>query len=105
MTAGAPPRGPLTFERLKWGSYTHSVVYAALLVVWLVPGLHGAEFVLGMSHGLGWIAMTIACLVALRLRVIDLRLAAAVAVLGGIGPFFGSYEFARRGVGRSRTAA
>ena len=49
-----------------------------------------------MAHGLGWIAMTLACLAALRLRVIDLRLAVAVAVLGGIGPFIGSIEFWRQ---------
>lgn len=89
-------RRPLTFERLKWGSFTHSAVYTGLLVAWIVPGLSGAEFVLGMAHGLGWIAMTLASLVALRLRIIDLRLAVAVAVLGGVGPFFGSWEFARR---------
>lgn len=89
-------RGLLTFERLKWGSFTHSAVYCVLLAVWLVPGLSGAEFVFGMAHGVGWIAMTLAALVALRLRIIDLRLAVAVAVLGGVGPFFGSWEFARR---------
>ncbi len=94
----------LTFEHLKWGSFTHSTVYAALLTVWLVPGLHGWEFVLGMAHGLGWIAMTLACLTALRLRIVSLRVAVAVAVLGGIGPFFGSLEFARGG-GPSATAA
>jgi hypothetical protein len=86
----------LTFERLKWGSFAHSAIYTTLLVVWLVPGLSDLEFVFGLAHGLGWIAMTLACLVALRLRIVDLRLAVAVAVLGGVGPFFGSYEFARR---------
>jgi hypothetical protein len=85
----------LTFNRLKWGSFIHSAIYTTLLVVWLVPGLAGAEMVFGMAHGLGWIAMSLACLVALRLRVIDLRLAVAVAVLGGIGPFIGSFEFGR----------
>ena len=49
-----------------------------------------------MAHGLGWIAMSLACIAAVRLRVIDLRLGVAVAVLGGIGPFIGSYEFARQ---------
>lgn len=87
----------LTFGRLKWGSFLHSAVYTVLLVVWLVPGLAGLEMVFGMAHGLGWIAMSLACIVALRLRVIDLRLAVAVAVLGGIGPFIGSYEFWRQG--------
>jgi hypothetical protein len=94
----------LTFGRLKWGSFTHSAVYTVLLVVWLVPGLHGAEFVFGMAHGLGWIAMSLACLAALRLRIIDLRLAVAVCVLGGIGPFFGSYEFWRRAGAAARHA-
>jgi hypothetical protein len=92
--------GLLTFERLKWASFTHSTVYAVLLVVWLVPGLHGLEMVFGMAHGVGWIAMSLACVASLRRRVIDLRLAVAVAVLGGIGPFVGSYEFWRQSRGR-----
>jgi hypothetical protein len=86
----------LTFRRLKRASFTHSAVYTVLLVVWLVPGLHGLEAIFGLAHGLGWIAMSLACLVALRRRVIDLRLAVAVAVLGGVGPFVGSYEFVRQ---------
>jgi hypothetical protein len=97
--------GLLTFERLKWASFTHSAVYTVLLIVWLVPGLHGLEMVSGMAHGIGWIGMSLACIAALRLRVIDLRLAVAVAVLGGIGPFIGSYEFLRRSRGdRSGTS-
>ena len=87
---------PRTFNRLKWGSFIHSAVYTVLLAVWLVPGLAGLEAIFGMAHGLGWIAMSLACLAALRLRVIDLRLAVAVALLGGIGPFIGSYEFWRQ---------
>ena len=55
--------GLLTFNRLKWGSFIHSAVYTVLLVVWLVPGLAGLEMVFGMAHGLGWIAMSLACLV------------------------------------------
>lgn len=86
----------MTFERLKVASLTHSTVYAVLLVVWLVPGLHALEFVFGLAHGLGWIAMCVASLEALRRRIIDLRLAVAVAVIGAVGPFVGSYEFLRR---------
>ena len=86
----------LTFERLKRLSFTHSAIYAALLTVWLVPGLHQAEFALGMAHGLGWIAMCVLALVALRRRVVNMRLAVAVAVIGGVGPFVGSYEFVRQ---------
>jgi hypothetical protein len=93
----------LTFDRLKWASFTHSTIYTILLVVWLVPGLSGWEAIFGMAHGLGWIAMSLACLTALRLRVIDLRLAVAVAVLGGVGPFIGSYEFVRQARTRGAT--
>jgi len=95
----------LTFERLKWASFTHSAVYTVLLVVWLVPGLHGFEMVFGMAHGLGWIAMSLACIAALRLRVVNLRLAVAVAVIGGVGPFVGSLEFVRQERRRRGTGA
>ncbi|MDX6678099.1 MAG: hypothetical protein QOE31_2151 [Solirubrobacteraceae bacterium] len=97
--------GLLTFRRLKLASFTHSTIYTLLLVVWLVPGLHGLEMIFGMAHGLGWIAMSLACITALRLRVIDLRLAVAVAVLGGVGPFVGSYEFVRQGRARASAPA
>jgi hypothetical protein len=89
--------GLLTFRRLKLASFTHSAIYTVLLVVWLVPGLHGLEAIFGMAHGLGWIAMSLSCIAALRLRDIDLRHAVALALLGGIGPFVGSYEFVRQG--------
>ena len=56
-----------------------------------------------MTHGLLWIFMSLACITAARLRVVSLKLAVAVAVLGGIGPFFGSYQFIREQ--RQRTAA
>jgi hypothetical protein len=83
----------ITFHRLKWASFTHSTIYATLLAVWIIPGLHPLEFVFGLAHGIGWICMSLACLYASRARIISLRLAVAVVVIGGIGPFVGSYEF------------
>jgi type IV secretory pathway VirB6-like protein len=99
--AAAPPHdppsaGPLTFTRLKWTSFTHSCVYIALLICAFAAGNpEPLTFVLGLAHGLLWIFMSLVCLTAARLRIVSLRLAVAVAVLGGIGPFFGSYEFIR----------
>jgi hypothetical protein len=88
--------GPLSFTRLKWASFTHSCVYLGLLVcAFLAGNPEPLTFVLGLAHGLLWIAMSLTCIAAARLRVVSLRLAVAVAVLGGIGPFFGSYEFIR----------
>ena len=91
-----PAAGPLTFTRLKWTSFAHSCVYIALLVSAFAAGKpEPVTFMLGLGHGLLWIFMSLACITAARLRVVSLRLAVAVAVLGGIGPFFGSYEFVR----------
>jgi pilus assembly protein TadC len=88
--------GVLTFTRLKVSSYTHSCIYLALLLSAFAAGNpQPLTFVLGLAHGLLWILMSLACIAAARMRIVSLRLAVAVAVLGGIGPFFGSYEFIR----------
>lgn len=86
----------MTFTRLKWASFAHSAVYLVLLVVWIVPGLPALEFVFGMAHGLGWFAMCALMIAALRRGTVDVRLATAVAIIGAVGPFVGSYEFIRR---------
>lgn len=84
----------VTFERLKVVSCFHSCVYLALLICWLGFGSPEPEtFVLGLTHGLLWIAMSIVCIAAVRWRVIPFWLAVAVAVLGGLGPFMGSAGF------------
>jgi hypothetical protein len=80
------------FDTLKWCSFAHSAVYTALLVTALTGG---DTTVLGWIHGIGWILMSIACLVAVRVGVLPLRVAVAVVVVGGIGPFVGSYMFIR----------
>ena len=76
-------------------SFFHSGVYLALLICAFVLGNpEPATFILGLAHGLLWIGMS------LRLHRRDARcaiipfwLAVTVAVLGGLGPFFGSIGF------------
>ena len=80
------------FTALKYGSFTHSAVYTALLFQAFTGG---ETLALGWIHGVGWIVMSIACLVAAQQRIIPLKVAVAVVVLGGIGPFFGSIMFIR----------
>jgi hypothetical protein len=95
----------ITFRRLECVSFTHSLIYFGLLYCWL--GLHNPQpetVILGYTHGCLWIAMALTCLHAARRRVIPIRVAVAVAVLGGIGPFFGSAEFIREERRRSRLA-
>lgn len=95
----------LSFSTLKHLSFAHSTVYAVLLTVWIIPGLHPLEMIFGFAHGIGWILMCVLCLDALRHRVISLRLAVAVAVIGAVGPFVGSYEFVREERRRTLTPA
>jgi hypothetical protein len=99
VSAGSAPRagyGPLTFTRLKWTSLAHSCIYTGLLVSAFAAGKpEPLTFTLGLAHGLLWIFMSLACIAAARARVVSLKLAVAVAVLGGIGPFFGSIQFLR----------
>ena len=94
-----------SFTTLKYLSFTHSTIYAILLAVWLIPGLHALEFVFGLAHGIGWILMCVLCIEALRARVISLQLAVAVAVVGAVGPFVGSFEFVRESRRRALTVA
>ena len=95
-TPSRPGAGPLTFTRLKWTSFTHSCIYLALLISAFAIGKpEPLTEALGWTHGLLWIFMSLACITAARQRVVPLRLAVAVAVLGGIAPFFGSSEFVR----------
>lgn len=100
-----PPTEPRAqaFATLKWISLFHSCVYLSLLVcAFALDKPQPETFVLGLTHGLLWIGMSLACIAAARLRVVSLRLAVAVAVLGGIGPFFGSFEFLREQRNRAR---
>jgi hypothetical protein len=86
----------IDFTALKRVSFTHSLIYLALLYAAFAAGKpEPTTFVLGLSHGLLWIGMSVACVAAVRRRILPLRVAVAVAVLGGIGPFFGSIEFIR----------
>ncbi len=77
---------------LRYGSYAHSAIYLTLLWASLTDR-EEAVSVLGWAHGLGWIAMSLLCLAAVRRRVIPLWLGVMVAVVGGVGPFAGSIGF------------
>jgi hypothetical protein len=84
----------ITFRRLELASFTHSAVYVSLLVcAFALGGPEPETFVLGMTHGLMWIAMSLVCIAAARAHVIPFWLAVTVAVLGGLGPFAGSVGF------------
>jgi predicted neutral ceramidase superfamily lipid hydrolase len=84
----------VTLSRLELMSVIHSCIYTGLLVCAFV--LHNPQpstTILGLAHGIVWIAMSLVCIAAARFRVIPWWLAVCVAVLGGIGPFFGTGGF------------
>ena len=75
-------------------SLIHSAVYTSLLIC--AFGLGDPQpitFILGLSHGILWIGMSITSVFAVRFVVINLRLAVAISILGCIAPFFGTIEF------------
>jgi hypothetical protein len=95
----------VTFRRLEIFSCCHSCVYLALLICAFV--LHNPEpatFILGLTHGLVWIAMSLVCIAATRWRVIPFWLAVTVTVLGGLGPFMGTAGFIYEARRRERAA-
>ena len=84
----------ITFARLEAVSFTHSLIYVALLLCAFAFGNPEPEtFILGLSHGLLWIGMSLVCIAAARARVVPFWLAVTVAVLGGLGPFMGTLGF------------
>lgn len=79
--------------RLRYASYAHSLVYVALLYVAFVDRDDDLVTVFGWIHGVLWIVLSLACLEAVRRRLIPLWLGVVVAVVGGVGPFAGSVGF------------
>jgi hypothetical protein len=98
----------VTFTRLEIASFIHSGVYVSLLICAFALGNpEPATFILGLAHGLIWIAMSLICIAAARARIIPFWLALVVAVLGGLGPFAGTIGFViesrRRATGDRRS--
>jgi hypothetical protein len=84
----------VTFRRLEVVSFIHSGVYLALLLcAFAFNKPEPATFILGLAHGLLWIAMSLVCIAAAKYRIIPFWLALVIAVLGGLGPFAGTIGF------------
>jgi hypothetical protein len=94
----------VTFRRLEVASFTHSLIYLGLLVcAFALSSPQPETFILGLSHGVIWIAMSLLCIDAARRHVIPFWLAVTVAVIGGLGPFAGTIGFVVAERRRSRT--
>ncbi len=97
---------PITRGFIKWCSFFFSTIYTVLLILWLGSvGPPELKTVFGFVHGIGWFFMVALALYGLHAKLIDMRLALAIAVLGAVGPYFGSAEFIYQDRVRGRASA
>jgi hypothetical protein len=85
------------FPWIKWASLIELAVFTALLVVWLLPGLEGPTSLLGLAHGLGFVALCILIWVAVMRREVPFwLLASALTPVGPVGSSIGVSYIERR---------
>jgi len=86
------------FQGVRLYAGLESVVFAALLVVWLGELDEGLKEVLGWVHGFGWILLSVLVLWGWIRRIFPgPLLAATVSPLGPIGALIGFEVLVRRG--------
>ena len=74
------------FRIVKVASWVELALFAALLVVWIAPGLEHATFLAGMAHGIGFILLALLIWVAvLRHEAPYTLLAATLTPVGPVG--------------------
>lgn len=95
--AGAPfLRRLLTIRNFAIFSIVHSVFFTGLMIcAFLLAKPQPATFVFGFVHGVMYMVMTAACIVAARLRILSVTSALVVTIVGVFGPYVGAYEFLR----------
>ena len=93
-----PVPGPM-FGWVKVASYLELALFAALLVVWLAAGDATApRSVLGLAHGLGFIALAVLIWVAiLRHEAPYTLLAATLTPVGPVGSVLAIHHIERKG--------
>ena len=89
-------RRTLTVRNFAVFSVIHSVLFTGLMVcAFLLGKPQPATFFFGFTHGVMYMIMTAACIVAARLRIVSVTTALIVVIVGLFGPYFGAYEFLR----------
>ncbi len=94
-----PVPGPL-FHKVKVLSWIELVIFAGLIVFWLLPGFETETMLFGWAHGLGFIALCIVIWVACGKREAPYTLlAATLTPVGPVGSVIGIELIERRGWG------
>jgi hypothetical protein len=88
------------FAWVKRASFAEAALFAALLAVWALPGMKHATFLLGLAHGVGYIALCLFIWIAiLRHEAPYGLLAASLTPVGPFGTVVGIELIERRGWG------
>jgi hypothetical protein len=96
-----PVPGPM-FAWVKIASYLELALFSALIVVWLAPGLEGPTAILGLAHGLGFVALAVLIWVAvLRHEAPYTLLAATLTPVGPVGSVV-AIQWIEKKAGRDR---
>ena len=91
-----PVPGPM-FGWVKLASYLELALFAGLLVVWLAPGMEGPTSILGLAHGLGFLALAALIWAAvLRHEAPYTLLAATLTPVGPVGSVIAIHYIERR---------
>jgi hypothetical protein len=85
------------FVWVKRASYIELALFAALIAVWVAPGYEGPTSVLGLAHGLGFIALALLIWAAvLRHEAPYTLLAATLTPVGPVGSVIAIHYIERR---------
>ncbi len=91
-----PAPGAL-YPWVKRASWFELALFTALVVFWLLPGFHQEEFVFGLGHGLGYVALCILIWIAiLRHEAPYVLLAATLTPVGPVGSVIALNRIDRR---------
>ena len=94
------------FTWVKRASYIELALFAALIVVWVAPGLDGPTAILGLSHGIGFIALALLIwLAVLRHEAPYTLLAATLTPVGPVGSVIAIHYIERTGGRHTRPGA
>ncbi|MDX6632043.1 MAG: hypothetical protein QOG09_1798 [Solirubrobacterales bacterium] len=97
----APLRRPVPGAVYRWvkrASWLELAIFAVLVFFWLMPGYHGEEFVFGLAHGIGFLALcALIWLAVLRHEAPYTLLAATLTPVGPLGSVIALEIRERRG--------
>lgn len=102
-TGGAPVPGASPLLRTLLGvrslavfSIVHSVFFTGLMIcAFVLDKPQPATFIFGFVHGVMYMIMTAAAIVAARIRTISVTSALIIVIIGLFGPYVGAIELVR----------